>query len=131
MNKAILPGSTIGIIGGGQLGQMMALSAKEMGYKVIILDPTANCPAAQVSDDQIVANYDDLEKLIALAKRCDVLTYEFENVDAETIAEVKKYTQVPQGTKALSITQNRILEKNFIEENDFRTVPHVVIKKYF
>ncbi|AUI71392.1 5-(carboxyamino)imidazole ribonucleotide synthase [Companilactobacillus alimentarius] len=131
MNKAILPGSTIGIIGGGQLGQMMALSAKEMGYKVIILDPTANCPAAQVSDDQIVANYDDLEKLIALAKRCDVLTYEFENVDAETIAEVKKYTQVPQGTKALSITQNRILEKNFIEENDFRTVPHVVIKNIF
>lgn len=131
LNKAILPGSTIGIIGGGQLGQMMALSAKEMGYKVIILDPTANCPAAQVSDDQIVANYDDLEKLIALAKRCDVLTYEFENVDAETIAEVKKYTQVPQGTKALSITQNRILEKNFIEENDFRTVPHVVIKNIF
>jgi Phosphoribosylaminoimidazole carboxylase (NCAIR synthetase) len=89
LTKTILPGATIGIIGGGQLGQMMSFSAKEMGYKVIVLDPTPNCPAAQVSDDQIVAAYDDLAQLIELAKRCDVLTYEFENVDAETINEVK------------------------------------------
>lgn len=131
LSKIILPGATIGIIGGGQLGQMMAFSAKEMGYKVIILDPTPNCPAAQVSDDQIVSNYDDLEKLIELAKRCDVLTYEFENVDAETIDEVKKYTQVPQGTKALSITQNRISEKNFIEKSGFAVVPHAEIENIF
>ena len=131
LNKTLLPGATIGIIGGGQLGQMMSFSAKEMGYKVIILDPTVNCPAAQVSDGQIIAEYDDLDKLIELAKACDVLTYEFENVDAKTINEVKKYTQVPQGTKALSVTQNRILEKNFIEESGFKVVPHAIVENIF
>ena len=131
LNKTLLPGATIGIIGGGQLGQMMSFCAKEMGYKVIILDPQENCSAAQVSDDQIVAQYDDLDKLIELAKRCDVLTYEFENVDAEAINEVKKYTQVPQGTKALKVTQNRVSEKDFIEKSGFKVVPHVVIENIF
>lgn len=131
LDKTILPGSTIGIIGGGQLGQMMSFCAKEMGYKVIILDPQENCSAAQVSDDQIVAQYSDVDQLVELAKRCDVLTYEFENVDAAAINEVKKYTQVPQGTKALKVTQNRISEKDFIEANGFSTVPHVVIENIF
>ncbi|AKP03718.1 5-(carboxyamino)imidazole ribonucleotide synthase [Companilactobacillus pabuli] len=131
MDKTILPGSTIGIIGGGQLGQMMSFCAKEMGYKVIILDPQENCSAAQVSDDQIVAEYSDVDQLVELAKRCDVLTYEFENVDAAAINEVKKYTQVPQGTKALKVTQNRISEKDFIDANGFSTVPHVVIENIF
>ncbi|WP_334328500.1 5-(carboxyamino)imidazole ribonucleotide synthase [Companilactobacillus sp. HBUAS59699] len=127
MNKQFLSGSTIGIIGGGQLGQMMAFSAKEMGYKVIILDPQDNCSAAQVSDAQIVAEYDDLEALIELSKNVDVLTYEFENVDAETINEVSKYTYIPQGTKALTVTQNRTLEKQFLEENNFPVVPHAIV----
>lgn len=131
LDKAILPGSTIGIIGGGQSGQMMSFSAKEMGYKVIILDLQPNCSAAQVSDEQIVAEYDDLEKLVELAKKCDVLTYEFENVDATAINEVKKYTQVPQGIKALSVTQNRVSEKDFIENSGFKVVPHVVIENIF
>ncbi|WP_119326073.1 5-(carboxyamino)imidazole ribonucleotide synthase [Companilactobacillus musae] len=131
MNKTLLPGKTIGIIGGGQLGQMMALSAKEMGYKVLILDPQPNCSAAQVSDGQIVAEYDDLDKLVELAKACDVLTYEFENVNAQAIEEVKKYTEVPQGTKALSVTQNRISEKDFIEQSGFKVVPHIVIDNIF
>ncbi len=131
LDKTLLPGATIGIIGGGQLGQMMSFSAKEMGYKVIILDPQPNCPAAQVSDGQIVADYDDLDKLIELAKACDVLTYEFENVDAKAINEVKKYTQVPQGTKALSVTQNRVSEKEFIETSGFKVVPHLLIENIF
>ncbi|WP_125761124.1 5-(carboxyamino)imidazole ribonucleotide synthase [Companilactobacillus hulinensis] len=127
MSNKILSGSTIGIIGGGQLGQMMSASAKEKGYKVIILDPQENCSAAQVSDEQIVAEYDDLDSLVQLAKKVDVLTYEFENVDAETINEVSKYTHVPQGTKALTVTQNRILEKNFLSENNFPVVPHAIV----
>lgn len=127
LNNKFLSGSTIGIIGGGQLGQMMAASAKSMGYKVTILDPQDNCSAAQVSDAQIVANYDDLEALIELAKHVDVLTYEFENVDAETIDEVSNYTSVPQGTKALTVTQNRIFEKQFLEENSFPVVPHAIV----
>src|SRR5699024_7045551 len=110
---------------------MMSFCAKEMGYKVIILDPQENCSAAQVSDDQIVAQYSDVDQLVELAKKCDFLTYEFENVDAAAINEVKKYTQVPQGTKALKVTQNRISEKDFIEANGFSTVPHVVIENIF
>ena len=74
---------TIGIIGGGQLGQMMAIAAIYRGHKVITLDPAANCPAARVSE-VIVAPYDDVAALRQLAERCDVLTYEFENVDADS-----------------------------------------------
>lgn len=79
--KTILPGQTIGIIGGGQLGQMLAQSAKEMGYKVGILDPTENCSAAQVSDFHIQAEFEDLAAIKKLANRCDVITFEFENID--------------------------------------------------
>lgn len=109
------------------MGQMMAQSAKEKGFKVQILDPTPDCPAAQVADGQIVADYDDLASLIELAKKSDVLTYEFENVDAKTIEEVQNYTDVPQGTKALIVTQNRTREKNFLSENDFPVVKHAIV----
>lgn len=127
LNKLHLPGETIGIIGGGQLGQMMAVSAKEKGYKVIILDPTPNCPAAQVSDKQIIAKYSDLRALKEIASEVDVLTYEFENVDARTIDEIKELTDIPQGTKSLIVTQNRIREKDFLSSNDFPVVPHSII----
>lgn len=128
LSKYHLPGETIGIIGGGQLGQMMSSSAKEKGYKVIILDPTNDCPAAQVSDEQIIAEYDDFDSLKKLAEKCDVLTYEFENVDAETIEEIQKYTDIPQGTRALTITQNRRSEKDFLIENEFPVVPNIIVR---
>lgn len=128
LDKLHLPGESIGIIGGGQLGQMMAASAKEKGFKVLVLDPTPNCSAAQVADEQIVAEYSDLPALIKLAKQVDVLTYEFENVDAEAIATVKQYTDVPQGTSALVVTQNRIREKNFLSEHGFPVVEHHIIQ---
>ena len=104
---------TIGIIGGGQLGQMMAISAIYMGHKVVTLDPTADCPASKVSD-MIVAPYDDVDALRQLAQRCDVLTYEFENVDADGLDAVVKPGQLPQGTDLLRISQNRIFEKDFL-----------------
>src|SRR5690625_658710 len=77
----ILPGQTIGIIGGGQLGRMMAIAARYMGYRIIVLDPTPNCPTGQVADDQIVAAYDDMSAIRELTRLSDVVTYEFENVD--------------------------------------------------
>ena len=90
---------TIGIIGGGQLGQMMAIAAIYRGHKVITLDPAANCPAARVSE-VIVAPYDDVAALRQLAERCDVLTYEFENMrvnqgatDNNVLQYVEKYTK--------------------------------------
>ena len=83
----LMPGSTIGIIGGGQLGRMMALSARYMGFRVGVLDPTPNCPTGQVADFQITAEYDDKTAIHDLAVQSDVLTYEFENVDAGAIDE--------------------------------------------
>ncbi|MGC3008470.1 NAD(P)-dependent oxidoreductase, partial [Enterococcus faecium] len=80
MVKPLLPGSTIGIVGGGLLGRMMAISAKEMGFKVGVLDPVSDSPAAQVADWHIESVYDDTVALKELARRTDVITYEFENV---------------------------------------------------
>lgn len=116
MTGVILPPATIGIIGGGQLGQMMALSAKEMGYRVGILDPTKGSPAGQVSDFQIVADYDDVEALNELSRRSEVLTYEFENVDRDALNE-QSDAELPQGTELLRITSDRITEKKFIRDD--------------
>lgn len=118
---------TIGIIGGGQLGQMMAISAIYMGHKVITLDPAADCPASRVSE-VIVAPYDDVEALRQLADRCDVLTYEFENVDADGLDAVIKEGQLPQGTDLLRISQNRIFEKDFLANKaQVRVAPYQVV----
>lgn len=120
----ILPGATIGIVGGGQLGQMMITSAKEMGYKVIVLDPTADCPAGQMADSQIVASYDDFEALKELAEKSDVVTYEFENVSVETLEKLSDIINLPQGTNLLSKTQDRLTEKEFLESCGVDIAPH-------
>lgn len=118
---------TIGIIGGGQLGQMMAISAIYMGHKVITLDPTADCPASRVSQI-IVADYDDVTALRQLAESCDVLTYEFENVDADALDAVVTAGQLPQGTDLLRISQNRIFEKDFLANKaDVAVAPYRVV----
>jgi len=115
--QVILPPATIGIVGGGQLGQMMALSAKAMGYQVGVLDPTPKAPAGQVADFQIVADYQDQSALISLAQRSDVLTYEFENVDEQALQAAQRYAQLPQGTQLLHITGNRLNEKQFLHDH--------------
>ena len=123
----LMPGATIGIVGGGQLGRMMALSAKYMGFRVGVLDPTPDCPTAQVGDFQIVAAYDDKTAIRELAAKSDVLTYEFENVDADALDEVRGSGEgqcaVPQGTDLLRVTQNRIAEKRFINDHGIATAP--------
>ncbi len=119
----LMPSGTIGIIGGGQLGRMMALSARYMGFRVGVLDPAENCPAAQVADFQITAEYADRSAIRELAERCDVLTYEFENVDADAIDEVRDLVAVPQGTDLLRVTQHRVSEKQFINGRGIETAP--------
>ncbi|MFY7963613.1 MAG: 5-(carboxyamino)imidazole ribonucleotide synthase [Chitinophagaceae bacterium] len=116
---------TIGILGGGQLGRMMALAAREMGYNIVVLDPTPNCPCGQVADKQIVAAFDDIEAAKELLESCDVITYEFENVNikvAETLAP-----KLPQTSRLLEITQNRIVEKSEINKAGLNTVNYKVI----
>ena len=103
----LLPGATIGIVGGGQLGRMMALAAKYMGFRIGTLDPTPDCPTAQVADFQIVADYDDQDAIHELAERSDVLTYEFENVDADALDAVRDIVAIPQGTAARDTEPHR------------------------
>lgn len=127
LSNVVIPEKTIGIVGGGQLGRMMALSAKEMGYRVAVLDPEPDCPAAQVADWQIVAKYEDRESLMDLALKTDVLTYEFENVDADAITEMKKTVSVPQGSDLLSMTQDRLMEKAYLDSNNINIAPYATI----
>ncbi|MCL1935641.1 MAG: 5-(carboxyamino)imidazole ribonucleotide synthase [Defluviitaleaceae bacterium] len=114
--KIITPYKTIGIIGGGQLGRMMALSAKAMGYKVAVLDPTPNSPCGQVSDIEITADYNDMEGVKKLAEISDVITYEFENIDYDALVWLEKNANLPQGSHVLKITQHRYSEKKAIKD---------------
>jgi 5-(carboxyamino)imidazole ribonucleotide synthase len=128
LNKRILPGQTIGIIGGGQLGRMMAISAKEMGFFVAVLDPTPNSPCGQVADIEITANYDDLEAIKELASVSDVITYEFENIDYEALTWLEENANLPQGSRLLKITQDRGTEKSAIQEIGLRVAPFQLVE---
>src|SRR3954471_5560130 len=89
MNFApILPGRTVGILGGGQLGRMFAIAARRMGYRVHSFDPTGDCPAGQVADEECIAAYDDVEAARRFAAGVDVVTFEFENIPAETLEAI-------------------------------------------
>lgn len=128
LTKIILPGATVGIVGGGQLGQMMALAAKEMGFRVGVLDPTPDCPCGQVADWQIIAAYQDEAALSQLAEKSDVLTFEFENVHVATLDRVASGTYFPQGTHLLAISQNRLKEKSFLQSLGLPVAPFVPLE---
>lgn len=127
LSNFIEPGKTIGIIGGGQLGRMLAFSAKKMGYIVGIFDPEEHCSAAQVADWQMKAAFDDEEALMAFAMKSDVVTYATEKIDAEWIDRLRQTVPVPQGSELLAITQDRILEKAHLELHNFNVAPYVSI----
>jgi 5-(carboxyamino)imidazole ribonucleotide synthase len=113
--KTVHPGQTIGILGGGQLGRMMALEAKAMGYRIAVLDPQPDCPCAQVADTHIVAPYTDVSAAEELGRQSDVVTYEFENVDANVTARLCECSYVPQGASLLHTTQHRVREKRALQ----------------
>ncbi len=123
--KTILPGQTIGIIGGGQLGRMMGLAAKEAGFRIAVLDPTEDSPCGQIADYKIVAAYDDETALNELAKMSDVITFEFENIDYEGLKKLSEKAYVPQGADLIRITQNRINEKTEITAAGAPVAPYV------
>lgn len=124
----MMPGQTIGIIGGGQLGRMMALAAKAQGFRVAVLDPTEDSPCGQVADYPIVARYDDMDGIKKLAELSDVITYEFENIDAKGLSWLVENSYVPQGKEVLQITQNRILEKEAITKAGATVAPYKVVR---
>ena len=128
MIKTILPGKTIGIIGGGQLGRMLAMSAKEMGYKIAILDPSDTCCAKIFSDIFVKANFDDFEKVEELCKHSDVITFEFENIDADALNKLEKKYNFVQSSEVLRITQHRYYEKEFARSLGIPTVDYIHIE---
>lgn len=130
MTKMIFPGQTIGIIGGGQLGRMMALSAKEAGYKIAVLEPSMDSPCGQVADIRIVAPYDDEAALEELADVSDVITFEFENIDYDGLKRLTEIAYVPQGAELVRITQNRVTEKAAIVEAGCPVAPYIVAETY-
>ena len=111
MNTPLPTGSTVGILGGGQLGRMLAMAAARFGYRVVIFDPDPNAPAAQLANSHICANYDDNTALDQLAEACDVITYEFENVPVQAVERLDRTVPVRPGAKALRIAQDRLSEK--------------------
>lgn len=122
-NSALKAGSTIGIIGGGQLGRMLAMAAARLGYETIILEPQADCPAAQVANRQIIAAYDDPSALAELATASDVITYEFENVPVSAADKLAESALVFPPPAALEISQDRFTEKQFLNESGIETAP--------
>ncbi len=126
-NKTILPGQTIGIIGGGQLGRMMALAAKANGFRIAVLDPAEDSPCGQVADIKIIGEYGHLDSIKELADVSDVVTYEFENISAEALEWLCANAHVPQGSEVLEITQDRTKEKAAIQKAGCEVAPYAVI----
>ena len=112
---ALPPGSTLGILGGGQLGRMLSQAASRLGFDVVVLDPEDNSPAGRVSRGQIVAPYDDANALNVMGRVCDAVTFEFENVPAEAVARLQAGgARVAPGPRALAVAQDRVEEKQFL-----------------
>lgn len=119
---AIPPGSTIGILGSGQLGRMLAVAAAQLGYRCHIYAPESG-PACDVAGGFTAGSYYETDLLAAFAKRCDVLTYEFENVPVEPLRALADFAPLRPGTRALEVAQDRAVEKAFARDNGGRTAP--------
>jgi 5-(carboxyamino)imidazole ribonucleotide synthase len=113
--RPIVPPATIGILGGGQLGRMLAIAAREMGYRIAVLDPDPACPAAAIADLVVVSGYDDVGGALRLAEGCDLVTYELEHVAGEVVDAVDAFRPVRPGRLPLSVTQDRLAERHFLE----------------
>ena len=114
-------GKTIGVLGGGQLGRMLAQAAARMGYRMHVFEPQAKCPAGAVADREVNAAYEDVAALSAFARACDVVTYEFENVPAAPLRAIEGLTRLHPHWSILETAQNRSREKNWLKRNGF---PH-------
>jgi 5-(carboxyamino)imidazole ribonucleotide synthase len=119
----ILPGATLGVLGSGQLGRMFALAARAMGYRIHVLSPGADTPTGQVADHEHSAPYAHLAAVRAFARKVDVVTFEFENVPAETAETCAAEVPVRPAGEVLHVAQNRLREKTFLAGNGFPVAP--------
>ncbi len=123
VSSYIGPGAVIGILGAGQLGRMLALAARNMGYRVHVYSPESESPAGQVADREVVAAYEDLRQVRDFAKSVDVLTFEFENVPSVASQAAEEVALVRPAGRVLHVTQQRLREKTFLRDNGFPTAP--------
>ncbi|HEX8248046.1 MAG TPA: 5-(carboxyamino)imidazole ribonucleotide synthase [Pyrinomonadaceae bacterium] len=126
--EQILPGSTIGVFGSGQLGRMFAVEARKMGYRVHTFSPDSDTPTGQVADFETSADYEDLDKVREFAEAVDVVTFEFENVPSKTVEVAAQFAEVHPKGEILHTTQNRLREKKFLSRNGFPVTPFRHIK---
>ena len=127
MSDVILPGATIGVLGGGQLGRMFAIAARRLGYRVHTLAPEDDTPTGQIADVEINADYDDLDAVRAFAKGVDVVTFEFENVSAAATAAAEEQAIVRPSGRALFLTQHRLREKTFLTDRGLPVAPFAAV----
>jgi 5-(carboxyamino)imidazole ribonucleotide synthase len=125
---AIVPRSTLGMLGGGQLGRMFVIAARTMGYDVIVLDPDPNSPAGGVASEHLIRVYDDTNALDYLAQRCAVVTTEFENIPALTLAYLAKKVAVHPSANVMHIAQHRKLEKQFFRDQGLDTADFIALE---
>ena len=121
--SVIPPGATIGVLGSGQLGRMFALAARELGYRIFIYSPETDSPAGQIGDREFASPYEDLRKIREFASQVDVVTFEFENVPSATTAAAAELVPVRPDGQVLHITQHRLREKTFLQDNGFPVTP--------
>ncbi|GAB5448287.1 5-(carboxyamino)imidazole ribonucleotide synthase [Gymnodinialimonas sp.] len=126
MTNPLPAGSTVGILGGGQLGRMLAMAAANLGYKTHIFEPGA-APAADVAAAWTQAGYDDLDALRAFAEACDVITFEFENIPADALDVIAATTPLFPDRRALETSQDRLIEKAFLRDLGLKTAPYAPV----
>jgi 5-(carboxyamino)imidazole ribonucleotide synthase len=119
----IAPPATIGVLGGGQLGRMLGFAARTMGYRLVVLDPDPDCPAAAVADEVVVGAYDDLAAALRMAERADVITLELEHVAAEVVSRLEWDWPMRPNPYALEVTQDRLAERRFVESEGAAVAP--------
>ena len=124
----VMPGATLGVLGGGQLGRFFAIAARQMGYRVVVLDPDADSPAGALADEHIHAAYDDPAALARMAAVCAAVTTEFESVPSAAMAYLAQHCVVAPSADCVAIAQDRVREKRFLQSNGFAVAPFVVIE---
>jgi 5-(carboxyamino)imidazole ribonucleotide synthase len=128
MTDMLSPGATIGILGGGQLGRMLSVAASRLGFRTHVYDPSTNPPAGHVADRVTTAAYDDLTALRAFAASVDVVTYEFENIPAEALDALDAIRPIRPNRRALAVSQDRILEKDFLTGLGLTVAPYAAVQ---
>ena len=127
VERPIMPGATLGMLGGGQLGRMFTVAARTMGYRVLVLDPDPGSPAGAMADEHVHAGYLDTAALDRLAAECAAVSTDFENVPAEALARLERHCIVRPGGDAVAPTQNRLREKAFFDQHGLPTVPWAAV----